>query len=154
MLNSTIVSPSALRLYPVFPWNVRVAYADTLLPTGGGTNSKSPIFVPAGTLFEANYAVLHRRQSIWGSDAGVFNPDRWATSKPGPWEYIPFGGGPRSCIGKNKAIMEASYITVRMLREFEGIEARDDREWTGRVQISAKNIHGCKVALFPVEYVF
>lgn len=45
--------------------------------------------------------------------------------------------------------METSYLVVKMLREFGGIEARDDREWVGQVQITAKNLNGCKIALFP-----
>ena len=55
----------------------------------------------------------------------------------------------RACVGKQKALMETSYFIVRLLREFESIEPRDDREWTGQVQITAKSFYGCKVALTP-----
>jgi len=79
----------------------------------------------------------------------VFNPDRWNSFKPKTWEFAPFGGGPRSCVGRQKALMETSYLVVKMLREFGGIEARDDRDWVGQVQITAKNLNGCKIALFP-----
>ena len=127
----------------------RIALNDTTLPTGGGPDGKSPIFVHAGTMFDTAFFVLHRLPSIWGPDAEEFRPDRWATFKPQAWEYVPFGGGPRACAGQHKALTEASYIIVRILHEFQSIESRDEREWTGQVQLTAKNVHGCKVALTP-----
>jgi hypothetical protein len=45
----------ALRLYPVVPMNVRTALTDTTLPTGGGPDGRSPIFVPKGT--DVGYSV-------------------------------------------------------------------------------------------------
>ena len=144
-----LTSAAALRLYPVFPQMNRVALNDTTLPLGGGPDGKSPIFVHAGTMFDTAFFVLHRLPSIWGLDADEFRPDRWATFKPQTWEYVPFGGGPRGCAGQYKALTEASYIIVRILHEFESIESRDEREWTGQVQLTAKNVHGCKVALTP-----
>lgn len=45
----------ALRLYPVVPMNVRTALTDTTLPTGGGDDGRSPIFVPKGT--DVGYSV-------------------------------------------------------------------------------------------------
>lgn len=127
----------------------RVALNDTTLPLGGGPEGKSPIFVRAGTMFDTAFYALHRQPSIWGPDAEEFMPHRWNTFRPHAWEYVPFGGGPRGCVGRQKALTEASYIIVRVLQEFRSIESRDEREWTGQVQLTAKNFNGCKVALTP-----
>ncbi|MCJ1458141.1 hypothetical protein MMC28_008512 [Mycoblastus sanguinarius] len=143
-----------LRLYPVFPQMNRVALNNTTLPVGGGPDGTSPIYIPAGTMFDTSWYVLHRIPSIWGPDADVFNPDRWDTIKPRAWEYVPFGGGQRGCAGRVKALTEASYVIVRMMQEFHHIESRNKREWTGHVQLTAKNANGCKVALTPSQQSF
>jgi cytochrome P450 len=141
--------PAALRLYPVFPFHIREAYHDCILPTGGGPEGKSPIYVPAHSRFDANFAVLHRHKDIWGLDADEFKPERWESFKPKAWEFIPFGGGPRACVGRQKSLMETSYLLVRLLRTFKTVEPRDDKDWVGHVQITAKNLNGCKVAMTP-----
>jgi len=125
----------------------RVALRNTKLPVGGGPDRRSPIYVPAGTMFDTAFYVLHRLPEIWGSDADEFKPDRWDTFKPGQWEFVPFGGGGRMCAGQQKAMMEASYVVVRMLQEFTGIQSRDEEKWKGNVQLTAKNANGCKIAL-------
>lgn len=140
----------ALRLHPVFPQMNRVALNDTTLPVGGGSDGSSPIHIPAGTMFDTSWYVLHRLSSIWGPDAEIFKPERWNTFKPGAWEYVPFGGGPRGCVGRTKALTEASYVIVRVLQSFSQIESRDNKAWTGHVQLTAKNANGCKVSLLPV----
>ena len=141
----------ALRLYPVFPYHMRIAHSDCILPAGGGPDGKSPIYVRAGYLAETNFAALHRLPSVWGKDAEEFKPERWNSIKPKPYEFMPFGGGPRACVGKQKALMETSYFIVRLLGEFGKLEPRDDREWTGQVQVTAKSFYGCKVALTPAR---
>ncbi len=127
----------------------RVALSETTLPVGGGLDGNSPIYIPAGTVFDTSWYALHRLPSIWGPDAETFNPDRWDTFKPKAWEYVPFGSGPRGCAGRLKALTEASYVIVRILQEFRQIESRDDRPWMGKVQLTAKNANGCIVALTP-----
>jgi cytochrome P450 len=98
----------ALRLYPVVPLNGRYANKDTTLPRGGGQDGKSPIFVPKGTTVHYSVFVMHRRKDLWGDDAEEFRPERWENRKFG-WEYLPFNGGPRVCIGQQLALTEASY---------------------------------------------
>lgn len=127
----------------------RHALRDTILPVGGGRDGKAPIFAPKGTKFDTSFYVLHHLPEIWGSDAEEFNPDRWDTMKPKPWEYVPFGGGPRQCLGQIKAMLETSYVVVRMLQEFQNIESRDERPWKGQVKLTVKNAHGCLVSLTP-----
>lgn len=43
---------------------------------------------------------LHTRRDIWGADAEEFRPERWAEFTPKGWEYLPFNGGPRICLGR------------------------------------------------------
>ena len=88
-----------LRLYPVAPLNNRIAVRDTILPVGGGPDSKSPIPVRKGTLVNFSDYVIHRREDIWGEDVLEWKPERWVDRKHG-WEYLPFNGGPRICIGR------------------------------------------------------
>ena len=130
----------------------RIARIDTVLPVGGGHDGKSPVFAPEGTNFDTSWYSLHRLESVWGADVHEFKPSRWQAFKPNSWQYVPFGGGPRGCLGRNKAMTEASYVIVRIMREFPGgIESRDDREWTGQVQLTAKNANGCRIALFSKD---
>lgn len=111
----------SLRLYPVVPFNRRSATRDTTLPTGGGPDGKSPVYVRKGQSVIYSVHVIHRRKDIWGADADEFKPDRWTNRKAG-WEYVPFNGGPRICIGQQFALTEAGYVLVRLLQRFDKIE--------------------------------
>ncbi|KAF1963892.1 cytochrome P450 [Bimuria novae-zelandiae CBS 107.79] len=142
------VITETLRLYPVFPQNNRMALRDTVLPTGGGPDGTAPIFAPAGTLFDTCFATLHRDKKIWGPDADVFRPDRWAGEcHPSAFEFMPFGAGPRQCLAQQKATMETSYVITRLLQEFKEIKSRDERPWQAQVALTAKNANGCLVSL-------
>lgn len=110
-----------LRLYPAVPINSREAFQDCVLPTGGGPDGKSPVFIPRGSSVDYSVYVMHRRQAEWGNDADQFVPERWQNRKVG-WEFLPFNGGPRICLGQQFALTQASYVTVRMLQRFDAIE--------------------------------
>ena len=87
------------RVASVIPLNERVAVRDTTLPRGGGIDGSQPIFIPKGRqILIAAYAMQHRAD-IWGEDVEDFRPERWEGRKVG-WEFIPFGGGPRNCLGR------------------------------------------------------
>lgn len=88
-----------LRLYPVVPANSRRALRDTTLPRGGGPDGLSKIFIKKDQQVDYSVHVLHRRKDIWGPDADEFKPERWFGRKVG-WEFLPFNGGPRICIGR------------------------------------------------------
>ncbi|KAJ5952413.1 Cytochrome P450 E-class CYP52 [Penicillium vulpinum] len=110
-----------LRLYPIVPFNRRCATRDATLPSGGGKDGTSPIYVRKGRTVLYSTFILHRRKDIWGEDAEIFNPDRWDGRKV-TWEYIPFNGGPRTCIGQQFALMRTSYVLVRLLQRFDRID--------------------------------
>jgi len=110
-----------LRLYPVVPGNGRRALKDTTIPTGGGPDGTAPVYIRKGEQVDYSVYVMHRRKDLWGADADAFKPDRWDGRKTG-WEYLPFNGGPRICIGQQFALTEAGYVIVRLAQRFELIE--------------------------------
>jgi hypothetical protein len=128
------------------PVNFRTALKDTSLPVGGGSDCKSSIFVSRGTTVAFCPYALHRRPDLYGMDAALFRPERWDGDLPLPfgptsskWGYIPFGAGPRMCLGSEYiqftvlyclmltlfvfsvdfALTEAAFTIVRLLQEFQ-----------------------------------
>ncbi|KAI1626903.1 cytochrome P450 [Exophiala viscosa] len=137
----------SLRLMPVVPGNSREAIRDTVLPVGGGPDGRSPILVKKGEVVAYTVWSMHRREDFYGPDALEFKPERWEKLRPG-WEYLPFNGGPRICVGQQYALLEASYATIRLIQSFPRIESRDEREWREWLTITLASGVGCKVALF------
>jgi len=144
----------SLRLYPVVPVNGREALEDTILPLGGGPNGNAPIFVPKGSVVMWSVYTMHRRKDYFGEDAEEFNPDRWLDEPQNDrngirptWEYLPFNGGARICLGQQFALTEASYTIVRMCQAFDKIESRDSRPWTEMLTLMCVNLGGAKVGL-------
>ncbi|KAF1956855.1 cytochrome P450 52A12 [Byssothecium circinans] len=111
----------ALRLYPVVPFDGRRALRDTCLPVGGGPDGTKPVYVRKGAAVDYAVYMMQRRKDFWGEDAEVFRPERWEGRRSG-WEYLPFNGGPRICIGQQFALTEAGYVIVRLLQRFEKCE--------------------------------
>lgn len=97
-----------LRLYPVVPYNVRVALKDTTLPHGGGPNGDEPIGILKDTPIGYATLILQRRQDVYPPPSSgfpdylAFVPERWDGWTPKSWTYIPFNGGPRICIGQRR----------------------------------------------------
>ena len=133
----------SLRLQPVVPANSREAYEDTTLPLGGGADGSAPLFVKKGTVVAWSVYTMHRRKDFYGEDAEEFRPERWLDDpasgrkglRPG-WEYLPFNGGARICLGQQFALTEASYTTVRLCQAFSGIESRDPGPWKEGLTLS------------------
>lgn len=94
-----------LRLYPAVPFNMRIALKNTSLPRGGGPDGHSPIGVLKDTVVGYAPIYLHRDPaqyppvSDFSPPVLEFVPERWERWTPRPWQYIPFNGGPRICIG-------------------------------------------------------
>ncbi|EAW13533.1 cytochrome P450 [Aspergillus clavatus NRRL 1] len=144
------VMNETLRIYPVAPINSRVAVRDTILPTGGGPDHKSPIFIPAGQKISFPVYVMHRRKDIYGPDANEFRPERWGEPnfRPG-WAYLPFNGGPRVCLGQQFAMTEVGYTIVRLVQTFKAVIQRDFSPYKEHVRISASVYGGVQVGLIP-----
>ncbi len=72
--------------------------------------------VPPGTLVIVSPWLLHRREATW-SDPEAFRPERFLTGPAGPGRtgYLPFGQGPRLCIGREFALGEMVVVLSRLL---------------------------------------
>lgn len=137
-----------LRLYPIFHVMGRVANQDSILPVGGGPHQTEPVFVPKGSACAMNYYALHRNPAVYGDDVETFRPERWKTIQPTHWEFMGFGGGNRECLGKQKVLVEAAYVLLRLAQRFEVLESRDKSDWVGENKLTCKSKNGCKVALY------
>ncbi len=106
------VVKEALRLCPPAPTGTRTATRD--LNVGGYR-------VPAGTTLAFGRMAVQRDPRLW-DDPLAFDPDRFAPGRAAGrdrWQYLPFGGGPRSCIGDHFAMMEATLAVATLIREVE-----------------------------------
>jgi cytochrome P450 len=75
--------------------------------------------VPAGADVVISPYTLHRHPGFWDQptrfDPERFNPDR-PNDRP-RYAYIPFGAGPRFCVGNNLGMMEAAFVIAMIVRE-------------------------------------
>jgi hypothetical protein len=70
------------------------------------------------TLVYANVYAIHYDQELWGpEDPHIFFPERHERKRH-PLAYLPFGAGPRKCIGMRFALIEMKILLVRLLREY------------------------------------
>lgn len=86
-----------------------------------GPDSLGPYAFPADSYFLISTYSLHRKPEYW-PEPEVFDPDRFSeeNSKGRPtYAYLPFGGGPRLCIGNNFALLEMQLVLAILLRDFE-----------------------------------
>jgi cytochrome P450 len=77
------------------------------------------ITLPAGSVVVVSPWVLHHDERWW-SEADSFSPDRWlAPDEERPRHaYLPFGGGPRMCIGEGFAWMEAGLVMATIAQRW------------------------------------
>ncbi|OIT39795.1 PREDICTED: protein LUTEIN DEFICIENT 5, chloroplastic [Nicotiana attenuata] len=112
---TTRVINESLRLYPQPPVLIRRSIDEDVL---GGYPIKrgEDIFISVWN--------LHRCPNHW-EEADKFNPERWPLDGPNPnetnqnYSYLPFGGGPRKCVGDMFATFENVVAVAMLVRRFD-----------------------------------
>jgi cytochrome P450 len=69
--------------------------------------------VPADTPVAVSILLVHHREDLYPDPYG-FRPERWLGHKPGTYEWIPFGGGIRRCLGATLAMAEQRVVLTAM----------------------------------------
>ncbi len=116
------VLDEAMRLYPPVPYMSRTPVADDRI---GGLK------IPRGSYVAIVPFILHRHRTLW-EEPDAFVPERFLPENKGSidrFAYLPFGAGPRVCIGASFSIQEAMIVLAPLVRalRFELVEGHDVR---------------------------
>lgn len=105
---TTMVIEETMRLYPPAWVLERQAVADDVV---------GDFVIPKGTVVGISPYMIHRNSKLWDNPEG-FDPERFSKARSegrGKYHYLPFGGGPRFCIGNAFALMEMQVIVPMVL---------------------------------------
>lgn len=119
-----------LRLFPPIPFTIRAATEPTEL---GGFHLRS------GDRVACSHYVTHHLPDVF-ANPNRFDPQRWFTIKPDPYEYLPFSAGPRLCIGYMFAMIEMKIAMAMFIQRFRPT-----------MQPSAKVNRSARVTLTPKQ---
>jgi cytochrome P450 len=103
------VLEESMRLYPPAPFMSREPLAEDRI---------AGIRIPKGTLIAIPPWVLHRHRLLW-KDPDLFDPERFMPPQRDSidrFAYLPFGAGPRVCIGQSFAMQEALIVLARIVQ--------------------------------------
>jgi cytochrome P450 len=103
------VIDEAIRLYPPAPYMSRTAIADDRI---------GDLEIPANSMVVIAPYVLHRHRKLWDRP-DLFRPERFLPEERGRidrFAYLPFGAGPRVCIGASFSLQEAVIVLATIVR--------------------------------------
>ncbi|KAI1462403.1 cytochrome P450 [Annulohypoxylon moriforme] len=91
------------------------------------------VLIPKDTQLDIIIPAAHQHPSIWGPSAAVFDPDRWTAltgTAASPFAFEAFLQGPRTCPGRNFALIEVKAVLVELVPKwrFLGIERKKGGE--------------------------
>jgi cytochrome P450 len=126
-----------LRMHPPVPFNVRYVAVPFALD--------GVVLEPGRIVMPFTYA-LHRRPDLY-PEPDRFEPERFIGTPPGTYEWIPFGGGTRRCLGAAFSLFEVRVILRTILRHARFRVATTPVEPAVRMNISLVPKHGGRVVL-------
>jgi cytochrome P450 len=106
-----MVIEEAMRLYPP---------AHTIARTALGEDRIGGVRVPAGAIITVSIYMTHRNPNLW-TEPERFDPERFApgeSARRHRFAYLPFGGGPRICIGSGFALAETQVIVAAIAQHY------------------------------------
>lgn len=132
---TTAVLKEAMRLYPAAPITGRQSLEDTVI---------SGHDVPANSDVILSVWSIHHRADLW-PEPDRFNPERFLGNPDiGRYQWMPFGAGPRACIGQHFSMLESVATIAGLVRDFEFTAPPHS---TDQVPV------GSGITLFPLEPV-
>jgi cytochrome P450 len=137
-----MVFREAMRLYPPAYVFTRMALGEDAL---GGYR------VPAGSIIFISPYTMHRNPAYW-PEPERFDPERFRTDPHGQahrYAYLPFGGGPRTCIGAHFAQIEGHIVLATLAQAF-ACELVPGRAIEPQPAITLRPRGGIRVRLRPL----
>ena len=133
----------SLRLYPPVPSITREAIeADTVCGRE----------IPAGTRIVVSPWIVHRHRTLW-SEPDYFRPERFlgeARAAIPRFAYLPFGVGPRICIGAAFALQEAMIVLATVLSRFR-LELVPGQDVMPRQRVTLRPANGLRMTIHRRE---
>lgn len=114
------VISEALRVLPPAPVIERRTLEDY-------TFKKNGIFIPKNAIVTIPIWNMHHDSRFW-KEPEKFDPERFLPENRGqivPYSYIPFGGGPRNCIGMRFALLEAKLAIAHLILNFKFVTSKN-----------------------------
>jgi len=132
------VIKESLRLLP--PASISLRYSITPIELAGHT-------IPSGTTIFYSQYITHHMPELY-AEPNRFLPSRWETINPGPYEYLPFGAGPRMCIGTTFALFEIKIVLAMLLQRYR-LELRAGARVARRLRITLAPRYGMAMIVRP-----
>ncbi|NEU11709.1 cytochrome P450 [Methylobacterium sp. BTF04] len=132
------VMEETMRLFPPVPFMSRTAIADDRI---------GRIKIPRGSLVMVAPYVLHRHSTLW-DDPAAFVPDRFLGENRAAiprFSYLPFGAGPRVCIGQSFSLQEAVTVLAHIVRATRFTLAADHPPVTPLHRVTLRPEHGLRM---------
>jgi cytochrome P450 len=99
----------SMRIMPASSYSQRVAAMPIQL---------GPFQVAQGSPIVFSQFITHHMPEIY-PDPESFRPDRWLTINPSPYQYLPFGAGPRMCVGAGLAMQILKMTLPTLLQKYK-----------------------------------
>ncbi|KAK4873816.1 hypothetical protein RN001_013176 [Aquatica leii] len=113
-----MVVSEALRKWPPFAITDRSSTRQLLIPS---TQKEKPLLLGIGAIVQIPIYAIHRDEKYY-TDPEKFDPERFSDENKHnikPFTYLPFGIGPRTCIGSRFALLEIKTVIFNILTKFE-----------------------------------
>lgn len=133
----------SLRLLPPVVYAYRVATEPFQL---------GPYEMPKGATVAISHYITHHLPDIY-SQPERFLPDRWLTIRPSAYAYLPFGAGPRSCVGAGFGLMTMRIALAMILQRYR-LTMRPGARVDRRVVITMMPRFGLPMSIHPPDRQF
>jgi cytochrome P450 len=136
------VMEETMRLFPPVPFLSRQAIAEDRI---------GRIKIPKGSLVMVAPYVLHRHKTLW-QEPGAFMPERFlpeARAAIPRFAYLPFGAGPRVCIGQSFSLQEAVVVLAHIARAARFTLADDHAPVVPLHRVTLRPEHGLHMTVHP-----
>eukprot|EP00659_Diplonema_papillatum_P005799 gene5799-biopygen5737 len=146
---SEAVFLEALRLHPPVPSNEKICVETSEFPSG--------FTLPKGVFIGWCPISTNRMPAIWGENADGFDPARWITpagaitTQYDDYTYPTFNAGPRLCLGKNMAILEAKIALLTLFAHLSFTRCPESMPPKPVMSVTWQIVKGFRVVVHLVE---